>query len=280
MAKWGAKKIVFGAKKCEKKHEKKFQKLFRPKKNSKFFHPKIFILGSWKITDLCNELISITVQGCKCIPFALHFVCILLSIWNAIKGKERKGKERKRNKSFSRKNRAKKKAGKRLSLSLFEQAIFWLKVFDCQRVKRLWTIFRFTFRFQNFSKCLKIKKKKKKVAAKKKKPTNEPKKGHFGGDLMRSARSKTKTSPFCPVFRPLTGFLFTSGTFPCLDIFSWLKTQILKFGFLSLFAYMFFHQIEEKIMRNLVNQKIVSTFAKSKQIFEGFFWPRWGLKSR
>lgn len=55
-----------------------------------------------------------------CIPFALH----LLSIWNAIKRKEKKGKERKRNKSFSRKNRAKKKAGKRLSLSLFEQAIF------------------------------------------------------------------------------------------------------------------------------------------------------------
>nr|DAF37254.1 MAG TPA: hypothetical protein [Caudoviricetes sp.] len=87
---------------------------------------------------------------------------------------------------------------------------------------------------------------------------------------MRSARSKTKTSPFCPVFRPLTGFLFPSGTFPCLDIFSWLKTQILKFGFLSLLAYMYFHQIEEKIMRNFVNSNFVSTFAKSKQILRDF----------
>nr|DAL29209.1 MAG TPA_asm: hypothetical protein [Caudoviricetes sp.] len=33
---------------------------------------------------------------------------------------------------------------------------------------------------------------------------------------------------------------------------------------------MFFHQIEEKIMRNLVNSNFVSTFAKSKQILRDF----------
>lgn len=113
-------------------------------------------------------------------------------------------------------------------------------------------------------------KEKEKSCGKKEKADERAEKGHFGGDLMRSARDKTKTSPFCPVFRPLTGFLFPSGTFPCLDIFSWLKTQIPKFGFLSLFAYMFFHLVGEKIVRNLVNSNFVSTFAKSKQILRDF----------
>lgn len=111
------------------------------------------------------------------------------------------------------------------------------------------------------------KSKKKKVAAKKKKPTNEPKKGHFGGVLMRSARSKTKTSPFCPVFRPLAGFLFPSGTFPCLVLFSWLKTQILQSADFFRIAYMYFSPRRKKSGNILPFQKMFLPLQRQNRFF-------------
>lgn len=110
-------------------------------------------------------------------------------------------------------------------------------------------------------------KEKEKSCGKKEKADERAEKGHFGGDLMRSASIKTETSPFCPIFRPLTGFLFPPGTFPCLVLFSPLKTQILRLADFFRIAYMYFSPRRKKSCEILSIQILFLPLQRQNRFF-------------